>query len=95
MSAVKQGNVHLSTGIVLKNVLYVPNMKCSLIYIRQSIQDSCCTVTFNDKFFLIKDRNTRTSIGQGELRNGVYYFKTEMPQLHAHATTTDTTMMLH
>lgn len=93
--AIKQGSVCLSADLVLKNVLYVPNIKCSLISIGKLILDSNCTVKFTNKLCIIQDRNTRTPIRTGELRNGVYYFQPVAQDVQAHATTADTTLLLH
>ncbi|KAL2940785.1 Retrovirus-related Pol polyprotein from transposon TNT 1-94 [Bienertia sinuspersici] len=94
-SAVKQGSVRLSNNFVLHNVLYVPNLKCNLISVGQLILDSNTIVTFTDKLCIVQDRNTRTPIGLGDFRDGVYHYVPVTTSISAHATTFDSVMLLH
>ena len=75
--AVKRGLVHLNPKLTLRDVLYVPNLKCSLISIAQLLDDICCTVTFPPKLCVIQDLTTRNLIGVAKPRRGVYYYKNE------------------
>lgn len=52
-TAVSKGSVRLSSGLVLRNVLYVPNLKCNLIAVGQLILDSHCFVTFTDRLCIV------------------------------------------
>lgn len=72
----KEGTINFGKGLVLNNVLYVPNLACNLISVSQLIHDSNCVVTFSDKLCVIQDRTSRTVIGVGEQQNGVYHFRT-------------------
>ena len=67
--------VKLSKDLCLKNVLYVPSLKCNLISIGQLLKEKDYIVTFTDSFCVIQDRTSRNPIGVGKLRNGVYYYK--------------------
>ena len=71
----KEGTVNFGKGLALNNVLYVPNLACNLISVSQLIHDSNCVVTFSNKLCVIQDRTSRTVIGVGEQRNGVYHFR--------------------
>ena len=74
--ATKQGSIQLNPNIKLQHVLYVPGLNCSLISIEQLIKKNTCDVTFTKKSCVIKDLISRSLIGVGEPRRGVYYLKT-------------------
>ena len=71
------GRARLSPKIALIDVLYVPNLTCNLISIRQLISAINCQSTFANAFCVIQDRTSKMLIGAGELSGGwgVYYFK--------------------
>ena len=71
----EMGYVKLSKDLCLKDVLYVPTLKCNLISIGQLLKEKYYIVTFTDSFCMIHDHTSRNPIGVGELRNGVYYYK--------------------
>ena len=76
--AVKKGSVYLNPKLQLRDVLYVPNLKGSLISIAQLINDIYCTVTFTPKLCVIQHLTTRNLIGVARPRNGVYFYKDTM-----------------
>lgn len=86
--ATKQGSVNLASGLVLRNVLYVPNIKCSLISIGRLISDNTCLVTFTDCLCVIQDRTSRMPIGLGKFQHGVYYFRPVTQQILSNAMST-------
>ena len=70
------GRARLSPKIALTDVLYVPNLTCNLISIRQLISTINCQITFANALCVIQDRTSKMLIGAGELSGGgVYYFK--------------------
>ena len=73
--ATKEGNVVLNERLQLKNVLYVPSLQCNLISVSQLLKNSNYTVQFTDKLCLIQDPTSRTPIGAGEQREGLYYLR--------------------
>lgn len=95
ISAVKQGSAHLSTDFIIKDVLYVPNLKVNLISIGQLLLDIQCLVTFTGSLCVIQDHTTRTPIGVGELRNKVYCYKPVTRAAIFNATTADMTVLWH
>jgi len=52
-TATKKDQHLLIPSFVLKEVLYVPNLQCSLISIVQLIEDFCCTTTVTPKVYVI------------------------------------------
>lgn len=64
----------LSPNLVLHDVLYVPNLQCHLVSVGCLVQETTCHVIFNDQCCVIQERLSKTEIGRGELRNGVYVF---------------------
>ncbi|GAA0148852.1 hypothetical protein LIER_08181 [Lithospermum erythrorhizon] len=73
-SAVKRGNVYLSSHFVLRDVLYVPQFTCNLISVTQLTNSMNCVVKITKNVCIIQDPISRNLIGLGERRNGLYYF---------------------
>lgn len=94
-AAISQGSVNLGNGLILQNVLYVPNLKCNLISVGQLILDSHCLVTFTEQLCIVQDHMSKTVIGLSELRNGVYVFRVMDQPIAAYATTLESVLLLH
>ena len=60
--AIKKGMVHLSSNLILNNVLFVPGLNCNLISIAQLVDDNICEVTFNKRLCVIQDLTTRSRL---------------------------------
>lgn len=71
----KEGTVTLQDDLILKNVLYVPGLKCSLISISQLIDACQCYVQFTNILCIIQDYTSRTVIGADKRRDRLYYFQ--------------------
>ncbi|KAL2901568.1 Retrovirus-related Pol polyprotein from transposon RE1 [Bienertia sinuspersici] len=71
------GSVSLSPRLILKNVLYVPELHCNLISVSKLIDTSNCFVQFTNDLCAIQDLHSRMLIGTGERRDGLYYFHHE------------------
>ena len=72
------GVFHLSNNITLSNVLFVPDLNCSLISVSKLLRQTNCFALLTDTLYILQDRFSRTLIGAGEKRDGVYYFKDVM-----------------
>jgi len=59
----KQGVVKFYSSITLLNVLFVPDLTCSLISIAQLVNGLICIMTFSPKLCVIQDLFLRTLIG--------------------------------
>ncbi|WP_413771588.1 hypothetical protein [Psychrobacter sp. TB2] len=70
-----RGSVVLPNGAIIPRVSYVPNLDCNLLSSAQLTAESDCVVTLTSKFFVIQDLATRTVIGLGEVRDGVYWLR--------------------
>lgn len=57
-----EGSVSLASGLVLRNVLYGPNLKCCLISVSKLIFDSHCLDIYNGGLCIIHDQITRLLI---------------------------------
>lgn len=68
----------LSEKITLSNVLYVPNLNCSLISMSKLLHQTYCFALLTDTICVLHDRFTRTLIGAVEERDRVYFFKEVM-----------------
>ncbi|XP_010424655.1 PREDICTED: uncharacterized protein LOC104709792 [Camelina sativa] len=69
------GSLPLSCTISLENVLYVPSLNCTLISVSKILKQTKCDAWFSDEFCVLQDRSSKTLIGSGEERDGVYYLK--------------------
>ena len=72
--AKKKGMVTLEKGDALQDILYVPELDYNLLSVAKLCRDLKCTVTFSDKSCVLQDCTSRTPIGVGEQRDGVYYY---------------------
>lgn len=66
--------VNLGSRITMSKVLYGPNFHCNLISVAQLIRELKCIAMFADELCVIQDSTSRSLIGVGELRGGVYCF---------------------
>ncbi|KAL2901144.1 Retrovirus-related Pol polyprotein from transposon RE1 [Bienertia sinuspersici] len=73
--AVTKGRVSLANGLILEDVLFVPNLTCNLISVSKLIDDSHCFVQFTDSLCAIQDRLSGNLIGAGERMDGLYFFR--------------------
>ncbi|XP_021753751.1 uncharacterized protein LOC110719155 [Chenopodium quinoa] len=74
-TATKEGRLVLSDGLTLDNVLYVPALKCNLLYVSQLLEKQCYFIMFTDKLCIIQDRSLRNLIGAKGQCDGVYIFR--------------------
>jgi len=67
------GTLHLNSVISLKNVLGVPSFKVDLMSISRITRGLNCSVTFFPCWCVLQDLATKTTIGLGKQRGGLYY----------------------
>jgi len=72
--ATKCGTLPLSSSYQLHDVLYVPDFDCTLISVSKLLKQTSSIAIFTDTLCFLQDRFSRTLIGAGEEREGVYYF---------------------
>ncbi|XP_010431064.1 PREDICTED: uncharacterized protein LOC104715347 [Camelina sativa] len=72
--ATKRGTLTLNDQYDLPDVLFVPDFNCTLISVAKLLKHTGCIAVFTDTLCFLQDRFTRTLIGAGEEREGVYYF---------------------
>lgn len=65
----------MSSTISFMNVLYVPSLNCTLISVSKIVKQTKCVALFIDTLCVLQDRFSKTLIGSGEVRDGVYYLK--------------------
>ncbi|XP_074277510.1 uncharacterized protein LOC141601140 [Silene latifolia] len=73
--ATKCADIFLSSRLILKDVLYAPNLQCHLISVSSLLLDDSLIIQFSQKLCLIQDRSSRILIGVCEQREGLYYLK--------------------
>ncbi|CAM8925879.1 unnamed protein product [Rhodiola kirilowii] len=74
-AAAEAGTFTITGSVSLQHVLFIPNLGCNLISLAQLLADSQCFALLTDRLCVIQDRNTRTVIGVGEQRGGVYWLR--------------------
>jgi hypothetical protein len=77
------GNLPLNSTVTLKNVLGVPTFKVDLMSVSRITKDLNCSVTFFPYWCILQDLRTKTTIGLGKQRDGLYYLvalASEKPQ---------------
>jgi hypothetical protein len=77
--ATKEGMVIIGDKLILKHVLFVPNLNCNLISISQLLHDVDYIVHFTKTMCVIQDRTSRTMIGAGEQSEGLYVLSVVAP----------------
>ena len=77
-----KGDVKLCSDIVLRNVFYVLDLQCNLIFVIQLTDDMSCVLFVTKIFCVIQDLHLRTLIGASERRDGLYYFR-DFPRIGA------------
>ncbi|GJS03979.1 kinase-like domain, phloem protein 2-like protein [Tanacetum coccineum] len=67
------GQVRLKNGILLKDVLCVPTLKFSLLFVPKLTKDNNCVAIFFPTFCMIQDLRTRKVQGLGRKIGGQYH----------------------
>ncbi|XP_074313434.1 uncharacterized protein LOC141648605 [Silene latifolia] len=67
------GSVYVNEFLKLTHVLYVPSLKCNLMSVAQLLSANNYCFEFAKNYCLIQDHSLRTTIGAGELRDGLYW----------------------
>ena len=71
------GVLHVSDRITLVDVLYVPDLNCSLISVSKLLKQLGCVAMFTDTVCVLQDRFSWNLIGAGKERDEVYYLMDE------------------
>ncbi|CAN1240915.1 Retrovirus-related Pol polyprotein from transposon RE2 [Linum perenne] len=78
------GEAIISQNLVLKQVLYVPNLSCNLLSISQLTKDKNCSTNFRANVCEIQDMESRVMIGKTEMCDGLYLLKGQaVDKLHS------------
>ncbi|KAJ3684390.1 hypothetical protein LUZ61_013554 [Rhynchospora tenuis] len=90
-----EGSVHLSEGLTLKRVLYVPCMNCNLISVSELLRDNNCFATFTHGLCVVQDLISRMLIGVGEMKDGIYYYHVVTSAQANHVAKQKSSMLWH
>ena len=71
--ATHEGDVILPKNLKITNVLFMPNLDCNLIYVPQLLDSANCIVQFSKTLCVFQHRRTRTLIGAGERKDGIFF----------------------
>ena len=72
------GTFQILDKIIFSSVLFVPNLSYSLISVSKLLKQTNCFASLTDTLLILQDRFSRTLIGVGAERDGVYFFKDVM-----------------
>nr|GFB24105.1 ribonuclease H-like domain-containing protein [Tanacetum cinerariifolium] len=80
----KIGNLKLSNGLVLYDVLVLPKYRVTLISIHKLSKENKIIVAFDESrcYFLNQDFNLRNVLGIGNQCEGLYYYNNQEPVLN-------------
>ena len=70
------GDVQVTSNMVLKNVLHVPQLSNNDVSIQKLTQDLSCRVIFNASFCEFQDQGSRRKIGLAKEHNELYFLST-------------------
>lgn len=66
------GKVTLPNGMKINSVLHIPDFQCNLISVSKLTKDYNCAITFVANLCVMQDLHSRTLIGMGRNRDGLY-----------------------
>ncbi|XP_074297585.1 uncharacterized protein LOC141628326 [Silene latifolia] len=78
------GSAYINSSLSLSRVLYVPSLTCSLLSVSQLASDRDFVFEFAKNSCFIQDRSLKTTIGVGELRDGLYWIRACAPSTDIH-----------
>ncbi|KAM0065109.1 hypothetical protein Hdeb2414_s0003g00110971 [Helianthus debilis subsp. tardiflorus] len=67
-----RGDYTLPNGVLVRDVLHVPEFKCNLLSVSRLSKDLKCAVILFPDFCVMQDLSSRTLIGVGECQGGLY-----------------------
>lgn len=67
-----RGDYILKDGTKIKGVLHIPEFNCNLLSVSKISTDLQCEVTFFPDFFVMQGLTSRTLIGAGKCKDGLY-----------------------
>ncbi|XP_076949876.1 uncharacterized protein LOC143622688 [Bidens hawaiensis] len=85
-----RGEHVLPNGITIMGVLHVPEFKCNLLSVSKLSQELQCAVTFFPDFCVMQDLSSRTLIGVGDCKKGLYKMGMTKDTIKVMMTTVDT-----
>ena len=87
------GNINVTPYIILFGVSHVSTFRFNLLSVQKLCRDLKCVIIVFPKFCLFQDLKSKTVIGVGEARNGLYYLRTSSSIVRT--TSTDTAHLWH
>ncbi|CAL1399691.1 unnamed protein product [Linum trigynum] len=69
------GKSILGNGLVLRNVLHVPDFQCDLLSVSRLTADHQVAVVFLNNFFVIQDLQSKGMIGMGKQVDDLYHLR--------------------
>ena len=75
MSIAGERDISINSTLILKNVLHVPKLCTSLIYVQKLAADSNLFVIFSSNSCILREQKTKQMIGLAKEKDGLYFFK--------------------
>ena len=69
------GIVNVASSLILKNILYTPNLTSNLISAHKLAKDENCLISYRANSYLIQDLTSKKLIGAANEKDRVYYPK--------------------
>lgn len=69
------GEIHITSNLILKNVLHVPKLSDNLVSIKKLTHDLKCYATFTPSYYVLRDQGTGRRIGLAKERDGLYHLE--------------------
>ncbi|XP_010412437.1 PREDICTED: uncharacterized protein LOC104698730 [Camelina sativa] len=93
--ATKHGSLNLGGRLVLSKVFFASCLTITLISVAQLLRDVAGFVLFTKKFCVIQDLGSKTLIGAGKERDGVYHYEGAVAVQAGHMGTLQTRDLWH
>ena len=69
------GTIHISSLLILKNILHVPNLSCNLLSISKLTHENHCVAKFNSSCCEFQEAGSGRTIGTARECGGLYFFE--------------------
>jgi hypothetical protein len=79
----------------VKNILYLLDFNSNLLSISKITHDLNCKVIFSPHGVIFQDQESRKKIGEGFLKNGLYYLEEPINKCHVSLSPIDRDKLLH
>lgn len=73
--ALEKGHIQLGHNFIIRNVLFIPELKCNLLSFGQLLDESDPSITLSNGSFAVQDPILMMLIGVAEWGNGIFIYQ--------------------